>query len=641
MKKFLSFLVFATLLFTSCGGDQNNGGDEPTPEPTALSVKISGLVESYQSASVKIIATGAKSYAYKVTSNADALYDAESIFADGVVGKCSQSGATTFTISNLQDNTDYTLWVAVTSAAGELSDVVTREFRTKMLEEFTVVSKTQTEIKALVRLPKSVPSTSVVKWAVTDLATYNHNGGEAGEELLLNRDERIYGNYFTDRIDLDINEQNRTFTKDGVTYSHYEPITAGMPVVLLLAEYAEGSHSEWGKGFYSPFYGSHNSSGYYRKELIVTSKPASVNQKPTIDVNLLPSGKGSVKVSVPKEIVGYHYLLLDKAQFAQAMKLINNNESYMQWFVTTSLAAQMFGAKQGKGDMTIDASTLSFSNGNEYRLYVTAFGSEDGSKQSFATATLVPPPSAPLPANNIVIAHRGGSKEGGVPDNSIASLKYAMGLGCYASETDIYWTKDNQIIVAHADNNCKINGLYPWEHTLAEIQAAGRLSNGEIVPSLQDYIRAAMVKGSCTKVCLDIKAIEKPTAHHAESIKACQRACEIIAEMEAQNFCQFICTGYAEVLSECTKYTNAIGVEIGAMGNHSASKYKSWGYKWHNRDFTKYGATISQINGYLNAGMEVSVFTIDNDSQWSQISTYAGTLKGITTNYPRWLLAKF
>ncbi|MBQ5854581.1 MAG: hypothetical protein IIW50_02075 [Alistipes sp.] len=111
--------------------------------------------------------------------------------------------------------------------------------------------------------------------------------------------------------------------------------------------------------------------------------------------------------------------------------------------------------------------------------------------------------------------------------------------------------------------------------------------------------------------------------------------------MEAQNFCQFICTGYTEVLSECAKYANAIGVEIGAMGNQSASKYKSWGYKWHNRDFTKYGATISQINGYLNAGMEVSVFTIDNDSQWSQISTYAGTLKGITTNYPRWLLAKF
>lgn len=46
----------------------------------------------------------------------------------------------------------------------------------------------------------------------------------------------------------------------------------------------------------------------------------------------------------------------------------------------------------------------------------------------------------PLDGGNIVVAHRGGSAEAGkgFPDNSIASLEYAMSLKCYASECDIY-----------------------------------------------------------------------------------------------------------------------------------------------------------------------------------------------------------
>ena len=70
-------------------------------------------------------------------------------------------------------------------------------------------------------------------------------------------------------------------------------------------------------------------------------------------------------------------------------------------------------------------------------------------------------PKQPGPCSNMIVAHRGGSTEAGTtaaPDNSISSLQYAMTLGCYASECDIYWTADNDVIVAHADSQCKING---------------------------------------------------------------------------------------------------------------------------------------------------------------------------------------
>ena len=69
-----------------------------------------------------------------------------------------------------------------------------------------------------------------------------------------------------------------------------------------------------------------------------------------------------------------------------------------------------------------------------------------------------------------------------------------------------------------------------------------------------------MVKGSKTKICLDIKSITKPTTHHAESVKACQRACEIIVAMGAQNFCEFICSGYEDIVKNCAKYANAAGI---------------------------------------------------------------------------------
>ena len=115
----------------------------------------------------------------------------------------------------------------------------------------------------------------------------------------------------------------------------------------------------------------------------------------------------------------------------------------------------------------------------------------------------------PADCGNIVVAHRGGASEAGIafPDNSIASLQYAMSLKCYASECDIYWTKDDKVVVAHADGDYRINGLHPWEATLEQIRAAGKLANGETVPDLEMFLDEVMKAGSCTRLWLDIKNI--------------------------------------------------------------------------------------------------------------------------------------
>ncbi|MBO4670237.1 MAG: hypothetical protein J5640_00115 [Bacteroidales bacterium] len=268
---------------------------------------------------------------------------------------------------------------------------------------------------------------------------------------------------------------------------------------------------------------------------------------------------------------------------------------------------------------------------------------------------------APLDPGNKVVAHRGGATECGYPDNSRAALRYAMSLGCYASECDIYWTKDNKVIVAHANSEDYINGMHPWEANAADIIAAKRLSNYERIPTLEEYIDIVMESGSKTKLLLDIKMIDTPSLDYDHPAKAALRAIEIVQEKNAQNFVEFICTGYTNVMSKIAAPMKAAGLNCGWMnGDISATTFKNKGYtNWANlntRDHFKLGSGEDKGTGYRtitefkNAGLQLSVFHIDKQSGNSSavytdatvqayLDEYA-YLRCITTNYPAWLIQK-
>ena len=53
-----------------------------------------------------------------------------------------------------------------------------------------------------------------------------------------------------------------------------------------------------------------------------------------------------------------------------------------------------------------------------------------------------------------------------------------------------------------------------------------------------------------------------------------------------------------------------------------------------------YDISQSKLKSYIDAGMEVSVFTLDTDADWQLVSSYWQKLKGITTNYPKRMLEK-
>ena len=256
----------------------------------------------------------------------------------------------------------------------------------------------------------------------------------------------------------------------------------------------------------------------------------------------------------------------------------------------------------------------------------------------------------PAPCTNKVVAHRGGSSECGLPDNSRASLKYAMQLGCYASECDIYWTSDNNVVIAHAADTYYINGLRPYEHTLDELRKAGTLTNGEQLPSLEDFLDIVMVEGNCTKLWLDIKNLDSKLTDYP--IKAVQRACEIIEEKGGQKFCEFICTGNSTVAKGAAACMVQYKIPVGWMANAAPATHVANGFTWANLSAASYMSPYGSrtITEFTKLGMEISVFNVDKQSGDGNavyldtdvqyyIDNYS-SLKAICTNYPSWLLKK-
>src|SRR6187549_2638982 len=104
-------------------------------------------------------------------------------------------------------------------------------------------------------------------------------------------------------------------------------------------------------------------------------------------------------------------------------------------------------------------------------------------------------------AENPVIAHRGAWKKNGLPENSIASLKQAIKIGCTGSEFDIWLTADDSLVINHDPNYNKL----PIEKTNYAQLEEFKLSNGEKLPTLREYLTAGLENNSQTMLVLEIK----------------------------------------------------------------------------------------------------------------------------------------
>lgn len=255
----------------------------------------------------------------------------------------------------------------------------------------------------------------------------------------------------------------------------------------------------------------------------------------------------------------------------------------------------------------------------------------------------VVPSLEPAACSNNVVAHRCGGKEAGAPENSIQALKYTMKLGCLAAECDIYWTKDNNVIVHHGSDGL-VNGIHPSQYTLAEIRAKGKLSNGEDIPTLEDFLKVLCVKGNCTKLWIETKNITNKDLTSAEQetaiINGFSRAVEIIKEMKAEKFVEFNGTGRSAVFKKIYPAAKSAGFTMSYPTTETASSMKSNNRNWANYDVSSLDA--SQIDAvvadYKANGITLSMYCIDSGPLQSAVKPHKGSVKALMTNYPKALI---
>ncbi|MBJ7880830.1 family 16 glycosylhydrolase [Gelidibacter salicanalis] len=141
---------------------------------------------------------------------------------------------------------------------------------------------------------------------------------------------------------------------------------------------------------------------------------------------------------------------------------------------------------------------------------------------------------------NPVVAHRGAWKAQNLPQNSIASLKRAIELGCTGSEFDVRMTSDNVLIVTHDPD---FNGLFIEDHTYAEL-SKHKLPNGEMLPTLKNYLLAGMEDNPGTGLVCEIK----PSKTEGRNALMAEKVLELVDELKAERYISYYISFSYELL---------------------------------------------------------------------------------------------
>ncbi len=176
-------------------------------------------------------------------------------------------------------------------------------------------------------------------------------------------------------------------------------------------------------------------------------------------------------------------------------------------------------------------------------------------------------------AQNKVIAHRGAWKNTGAAENSISSLQHAIELGCQGSEFDVHMSADSVLFIHHDDaiENKKIASIHS-----SELKAM-KLSNGESLPTLEEYLREGL-KQNTTKLVLEIK----PTINIERALQMTRKVEALVKELKAQAWVDYISFDY-NICLELLRLDPFVRVAYlnGDKSPTALAADKLWGLDYH------------------------------------------------------------
>lgn len=208
---------------------------------------------------------------------------------------------------------------------------------------------------------------------------------------------------------------------------------------------------------------------------------------------------------------------------------------------------------------------------------------------------------------NTVIAHRGAWKHTGASENSISALQHAVRLGCQGSEFDVHMTLDSGLIVYH-DRTYKGKAI----HTIpfAELKQQ-RLSNGEHMPSLDEYLSEGM-KQNTTKLVLELKS----TINKERAIQSARKTYEMVRTMKAQAWIDYISFDY-DICLELMRIDPNVRVAYlnGDKSPDLLTADKLWGLDYNQSVFQKNPSWIASAK---ENGLTINAWTVNDPKlmQW-------------------------
>lgn len=230
-------------------------------------------------------------------------------------------------------------------------------------------------------------------------------------------------------------------------------------------------------------------------------------------------------------------------------------------------------------------------------------------------------------ADNTVVAHRGAFKKNGFPENSIASLKEAIRLKCTGSEFDVRMTADDSLIINHDPHYNKLD----IEKTTYRDLLPFKLSNGEKLPTLQEYLLAGLADNNKTRLIVEIK----PSGISKERGKIiADKVVALIRAMKAEKMVAYISFDYDMLKHihqiEPTAITQYLNGEISPQ---QLSADGISGADYHFSVFKKNPGWIAEAKQYK---IQLNAWTVNTkeDMEWLLKEGF----EFITTNEPEMLL---
>lgn len=228
--------------------------------------------------------------------------------------------------------------------------------------------------------------------------------------------------------------------------------------------------------------------------------------------------------------------------------------------------------------------------------------------------------------NNSIVAHRGAWKKNNLPENSIAALKQAIALKCTGAEFDVRMTADDSLIINH---DPQYNKLTIEKKTYADLMAF-KLSNGEKLPTLREYIFAGTENNTATRLICEIKPSEI-SKERGRTIAT--KVVTLFNQLKAQGYVVYISFDY-DILKKILE-TDPNATTQYLNGDKSPDLLKADGISGADYHFSVFRKHAEWIESARKNNIRLNAWTVNEktDMDW----LLANEFDFITTNEPELL----